>query len=67
VERRLALKLRDGGVDVLILVVADTAWNRRVVREHREALRGQLPLDSRDVLAALRVGRLPAANGLLFL
>jgi hypothetical protein len=41
-ERRLALKLRDGAVDVLILVVADTAWNRRVVREHREALRGLL-------------------------
>ena len=29
-ERRLALKLRDGAVDVLILVVADTAGNRRV-------------------------------------
>jgi transcriptional regulator with XRE-family HTH domain len=66
-ERRLALKLRDGAVDVLILVVADTAWNRRVVREHREALRELLPLDSREVLLALRAGRLPAANGLVFI
>jgi hypothetical protein len=30
--RRLALKKRDGGVARLILVLADTAWRRRVVR-----------------------------------
>jgi transcriptional regulator with XRE-family HTH domain len=65
--RRLALKLRDGAVDVLILVVADTAWNRRALREHREALRDLLPPDSREVLAALRAGRLPAASGLVVL
>jgi hypothetical protein len=66
-ERRLALKLRDGAVDVLILVVAGTAANRQVLRQHREALRGLLPLDSREVLASLRAGRLPGANGILVL
>ena len=58
-ERRLALKLRDGGVDVLILVVADTAHNRAVLRAHREALRPLLPLDGRHILAAFAEGRLP--------
>ncbi len=67
VERRLRLKLRDGNVDVLLLVVADTVANRRVLRLHREALRSLLPLDSREVLAALRAGRLPGANGIVIL
>ena len=66
-ERRLALKLRDGGVDVLILVVADTANNRAVLRAHREALRSLLPLDGRQILASLAQGRLPEANGLIVL
>ncbi len=64
-ERRLALKLRDGGVDVLLLVVADTAANRRVLSLHRGALRELLPLDGRQVLGALRHGRLPPTNGLV--
>lgn len=66
-ERRLALKLRDGAVDVLILVVADTAANRRVLRAHRGDLRSMLPLDGRHVLASLRSGRVPEANGLIVL
>ena len=66
-ERRLALKLRDGSVDVLILIVADTANNRAVLRAHREALRSLLPLDGRQILASLAQGRLPEANGLIVL
>jgi hypothetical protein len=66
-ERRLALKLRDGEVDVLILLVADTATNRRVLAAHRENLRSLLPLDGRGIMASLRAGRLPEANGLLVL
>ena len=66
-ERRLALKLRDGGADVLIVVVADTAHNRGVLRAHREALRGLLPLDGRQVFAALAAGSLPNANAIVVL
>ena len=66
-ERRLALKLRDGDVDVLILVVADTAHNRAILQAHREALRPLLPLDGRHVLAAFARGQLPEANGLIVL
>ena len=64
-ERRLALKVRDGDVDVLILVVSDTAANRRILALQREELRSLLPLDGRDVLKALGAGRLPQASGLL--
>lgn len=63
--RRLALKLRDGAVDVLILVVSDTASNRRVLRLHRATLHPLLPLDGRSMLAALGSGHLPDENGLV--
>jgi transcriptional regulator with XRE-family HTH domain len=66
-ERRLALKARDGGVDVMILIVADTAHNRAVLERERVALRALLPLDGRDVRRALRQGRLPRASGLIVL
>jgi hypothetical protein len=64
-ERKLALKLTDGEFDVLILIVADTAAIREVLRRHREELRGLLPLDTREVLRRLRQGRLPGANGIV--
>jgi len=66
-ERRLALKLRDGGADVLIVVAADTAHNRAVLAASREHLRLLLPLDGRTVLESLRLGRLPEQNGLVVL
>ncbi len=66
-ERRLALKLRDGDVDVLVLLLADTAANRQGLAAHRQDLRALLPMDGRDVLACLRAGHLPQANGLVVL
>ena len=64
-ERKLALKLRDGEVDVLIVIVADTVANRDALDRHREELRALLPLDTREILRCLRVGRLPSASGLM--
>lgn len=66
-ERRIALKLRDGRVDVAILVAADTRWNRTFLDLHREALRTRFPLDSREILGALRLGKAPRARGILVL
>jgi hypothetical protein len=66
-ERRIALKQRDGEVDVVILVVADTRHNRRVLDLHRDALRPLLPLESRQVLASMRNGRLPDRSGIVLL
>jgi len=64
-ERRIALKERDGGVDRVILLVADTAANRRVLRASRAGLRVHFPLDGRQVLAAIRAGRPPEASGIV--
>lgn len=65
--RRALLKKRDAGLDVLILVVSDTARNRHVLREHRESLRGSFPLDTRAVLQALARGVAPASDGIVVL
>jgi transcriptional regulator with XRE-family HTH domain len=64
-ERRLALKQRDGEMDLVILVVSDTRTNRAFLEQHREQLRGLLPLDSRQVLDAFRRGELPDRNGIV--
>ncbi|HEX7949116.1 MAG TPA: hypothetical protein VF494_02115 [Candidatus Limnocylindrales bacterium] len=66
-DRRIALKRRDGGLAVVILLVADTHANRRHLREHRNHLRSSFPLDTRAVLAALRLGRPPSASGIVLL
>jgi transcriptional regulator with XRE-family HTH domain len=66
--RKLNLKQRDDpGVASVVLVVADTRWNRAVVREHLDALRASFPLDREALLVAMRSGRPPAANGMIVL
>lgn len=56
----------DSGVDRVIIVLADTQGNRIAVRDAGEALRRSFPLTTRQVLAALREGRDPGANGIVF-
>jgi transcriptional regulator with XRE-family HTH domain len=66
--RRLGTKLRDDPRSgILILVLARSAHNQRVLREHREALRELLPLDGAAIARALRAGRLPHASGIIVL
>lgn len=60
-------KQLDGGMDRLILVFSDTEANRRAVGEAGEALRRAFPLSTRQVLEALRQGRDPGANGMIFI
>ena len=66
-QRRTRLKLRDSGVDRVLLLVARTNHNHRVLLAHRDALRDLLPADSPEVLRALRKGEIPARDGLLVL
>jgi transcriptional regulator with XRE-family HTH domain len=66
-ERRLALKARDGGRGHVVLLVADTRTNRAAVALLRDGLRPLLPLDTRAVLAALGAGRDPGAGGIAIL
>ena len=66
VSRRIALKQRDDpDAGVVILVLNDTAHNRAVLREHREALRAQFPLDGAAIAKALRSGRVPPLGGII--
>ena len=64
-ERKLAQKVRDGQVDLLLLVIADTAHNREVLELHRHVLRDLLPLDGPQVRRALRNARLPLSSGIV--
>lgn len=68
VARRVDLKRRDDqGAGIVILVVARSAHNRRVLAEHREALRLQFPLDGAAIARELRQGRVPRAGGIIVL
>ncbi len=67
-QRRVALKQRDDpGAGAVILLLAETAHNRRVLRASRDALREQFPLDGAAILRCLRAGRLPTLSGVLML
>ncbi len=65
--RRIALKQRDSGFDRVVLLIAATRGNRATLREVRDLVREQLPLDSRTMLAALGAGRDPGASGVVLL
>jgi transcriptional regulator with XRE-family HTH domain len=65
-ERRLALKRRDGDVDHVILLVADTRRNRRALASSPTAF-ADLPMRTREILAAFREGRDPGQSGIVIL
>jgi hypothetical protein len=67
-DRRLRLKpQRDPSVSQLILLVADTRANRAALGVTRELLRGNYPLDTREILRALGDGRHPRESGIVIL
>lgn len=66
-ERKFALKMADDQVDLVILLVADTPRNRRVLREFRELIAARFPLDTRAVMRQLRAGRIPERSGVVVL
>jgi hypothetical protein len=65
--RRLALKMRDGHVGSVLLVVADTRSNRAAAEAARDVLATTFPISSRRALAALSAGRHPGGSALVFL
>jgi transcriptional regulator with XRE-family HTH domain len=65
-ERRLARKRRDGGVDHVILLVADTTRNRRALAPAPGAF-ADLPLRTRDILRALGRSEDPGLSGIMIL
>jgi len=67
VQRRMQLRRRDGDVDRVILVVADTRHNRRVLKEHATDLATTFPGRPKTILQALTTGVDPGVDGLLLL
>jgi hypothetical protein len=51
----------------VILLVADTRRNRRVLRGVGELIAARFPLDTREVLRQLRAGRIPDQSGIVLL
>jgi len=66
-ERRLAPKMRDGGMGSVILLLADTRNNRLLVRTHNDALAEQFPVPGRRALELLGAGVLPSDSSLVLL
>ena len=65
-ERRLSLKVRDGGIEHVILLIADTRRNRRALDAAPNAF-AALSRDGRRILAALADGRPPDRSGIVIL
>jgi transcriptional regulator with XRE-family HTH domain len=67
VQRRVALKHRDSGVEHAILLVRDTRWNRQVLREAAASLQGSFPVSGSHALKALAGGRDPGGSAIVLL
>lgn len=64
--RRLILKMRDGGAEHALLVVADTRSNRAAVAGARAAASDLFPVSARSAFAALADGTHPGGSALVF-
>jgi transcriptional regulator with XRE-family HTH domain len=64
-DRRIALKLRDGGFDKILLLLLDSAANRRLLRSG--AMPSRLVVDGRSALARLAEGRDPGGSAVVLL
>lgn len=66
-ERRIAAKQRDGAVDLVLLLLADTRSNRAFVRDRASSLKDRFPASGTHALAALAAGRSPGGNALILI
>lgn len=63
--RAALLKAEAAEVPRIVLVLADTRWNRAAVRDAAPTLRPAFPLDRRGLIRSLRAGRMPTGNGVV--
>lgn len=66
-ERRLALKQRDGDVDFLVLLLLDSRRNRELVREFADRLAERFSVPGSLVLERLAAGISPGGSGIVLL
>jgi hypothetical protein len=65
--RRIRERERDGGADVVLLVLSDSAVNRRLLPELLEALGPRFETPSRSIVAALRGGSPVPGSGVILI
>jgi transcriptional regulator with XRE-family HTH domain len=66
-ERRLALKERDGDMDRLVLLVLDSRQNRALIRAHEARLQTRFPVPGRRALELFGAAVDPGGNALILL
>lgn len=66
-QRKLALKRRDGNVDHLILLMADTRHNRSFLRAAGEGFHQDFPVPGKVALARLEAGEDPGGSSIILL
>jgi transcriptional regulator with XRE-family HTH domain len=66
-ERRLALKVRDGGVDGASLLLLDSRHNRDFVRAHAASLMERFPVPGARAIELLRAGVDPGIGSVILL
>ena len=65
--RRTSLKLRDGDVDGVVLLLTDSRWHRELLRLAGPELRTLCPVAARPAMQALSAGLAPTGNALIVL
>jgi len=65
--RRTRLRERDGGVDNILIVLADSATNRRLAPDLRAALGEAYACSPRMLLSGLRLGRPLVGSGVILI
>jgi transcriptional regulator with XRE-family HTH domain len=65
VQRRVALKQRDGRVGCVILLLAETRHHAVLLRLAGDGLAAEFPVPARQALRALAAGRSPGGNALI--
>ncbi|MEX1295210.1 MAG: helix-turn-helix transcriptional regulator [Candidatus Limnocylindrales bacterium] len=66
-DRRIARKMSTDEVGRVVLLLADTRRNRRVLREFHPLISERYPLTTREIMAELAAGRLPPESGRVIL
>jgi transcriptional regulator with XRE-family HTH domain len=65
--RRIRARQKNGGADAILLVLADTAHNRRIYGELRDALGPAFATPPDAIVSALRAGRAVPGSGVILI
>jgi hypothetical protein len=65
--RRTRLRERDGGVDEILIVLSDSATNRRLADQLRDALGPRYSISNRALRSALRLGEPLPGSGVVLI